>query len=113
MKAVVCGTAFGRFYLRALAIHPDIELLGILSRGSEASARCACELGIAHYHAVDALPDTVTLACVVVRAGAFTTLSTNAGAACSKRPLHHNSGRYRRCPGHSARAKPDPSRGCR
>ncbi|MGL9719599.1 Gfo/Idh/MocA family oxidoreductase [Symbiopectobacterium sp.] len=69
MKAVVCGTAFGRFYLRALAIHPDIELVGILSRGSETSARCAYEMGIAHYHSVDALPDTVTLACVVVRAG--------------------------------------------
>ncbi|MBT9429445.1 MULTISPECIES: Gfo/Idh/MocA family oxidoreductase [Symbiopectobacterium] len=88
MKAVVCGTAFGRFYLRALVIHSDIELVGILSRGSEASARCACELGIAHYHAVDALPDKVTLACVVVRAEVSGGSGAEIACALLRRGIH-------------------------
>lgn len=36
--AIVCGTSFGRFYLRELAANPDIELVGILSSGSADSA---------------------------------------------------------------------------
>lgn len=88
MKAVVCGNAFGRFYLRALAIHPDIELVGILSRGSETSARYACEMGIAHYHSVDALPDIVTLDCVVVRAGVSGGSSAEIACALLCRGIH-------------------------
>ncbi|MCW2483603.1 Gfo/Idh/MocA family oxidoreductase, partial [Candidatus Symbiopectobacterium sp. NZEC135] len=88
MKAVVCGTAFGRFYLRALALHPDIELVGILSRGSDASARCAREMGIAHYHAVEALPETVTLACVVVRAGVSGGSGAEVACALLRRGIH-------------------------
>ena len=69
IKAIVCGTSFGRFYLRALVDNPQIELVGILSSGSEASAHYAQQLSIAHYTSVDELPSDIALACVVVRAG--------------------------------------------
>ena len=67
-RAIVCGTSFGRFYLRALANNPAIELVGILSSGSAASAGYARELNIAHYTSVASLPADIDLACVVVRA---------------------------------------------
>lgn len=68
VRAIVCGTSFGRFYLRALAANPDIELVGILSSGSAASAGYACELDVEHFTSVESLPADIDLACVVVRA---------------------------------------------
>lgn len=68
-KTIVCGTSFGRFYLRALARHPRIQLVGILSRGSETSERLAKEMNIAHYCTIANLPADIDVACVVVRAG--------------------------------------------
>lgn len=81
LRAVVCGTSFGRFYLRALSQNPRLELAGILSTGSKASARLARELDVPHYTAINALPRSIDLACVVVRAG----VSGGAGAevACA------------------------------
>ncbi|BBI91807.1 hypothetical protein SSYM_0556 [Serratia symbiotica str. Tucson] len=53
VRAIVCGTSFGRFYLRALAANPDIELVGILCRADlrllramPASLTIACESGV-------------------------------------------------------------------
>ncbi|WP_445222788.1 Gfo/Idh/MocA family oxidoreductase (plasmid) [Bradyrhizobium sp. Pa8] len=68
-RAIVCGTSFGRLYLQALAQHPAIELAGVLSTGSQASAEYAERYGIAHYTALSELPSNIDLACVVVRAG--------------------------------------------
>ncbi|WP_280312927.1 hypothetical protein [Nocardia abscessus] len=36
-KVVVCGTSFGRVYLRAVHEDPTVELAGVVSRGSAAS----------------------------------------------------------------------------
>lgn len=69
LRAIVCGTSFGRFYLRAIARNPGVELSGILSTGSQASADLARSWGLPHYSSVDDLPDGIDFACVVVRAG--------------------------------------------
>ncbi|WP_302872169.1 Gfo/Idh/MocA family oxidoreductase [Nocardia mangyaensis] len=69
-KVVVCGTAFGRVYLRAVHDDPDLELAGVVSRGSAASAGYAKSYGVPHYIGVDELPDDIDIACVAVRAGA-------------------------------------------
>ncbi|WP_048833315.1 Gfo/Idh/MocA family oxidoreductase [Nocardia cyriacigeorgica] len=69
-KVVVCGTAFGRVYLRAVHDDPDVELAGVVSRGSAASAEYAKIYGVPHYTGVDKLPDDIDIACVAVRAGA-------------------------------------------
>ena len=68
-KVVVCGTAFGRVYLRGVHEDPDVELAGVVSRGSSASRCYAKSYGVPHYSDVDQLPGDVDIACVVVRAG--------------------------------------------
>ncbi|MEU6408084.1 bifunctional Gfo/Idh/MocA family oxidoreductase/class I SAM-dependent methyltransferase [Microbispora sp. NPDC046933] len=66
LRAVVCGTNFGRFYAEAVLRHPGYVLAGIVSRGSAASRDHARRLGVPHYTHVDELPDDVDVACVVV-----------------------------------------------
>lgn len=69
-KVVVCGTAFGRVYLQAVHEDPDVELAGVVSRGSATSRKYAQSYGVPHYRGVDELPDDIDIACVAVRAGA-------------------------------------------
>ncbi|MBF6454658.1 Gfo/Idh/MocA family oxidoreductase [Nocardia cyriacigeorgica] len=69
-RIVVCGTAFGRVYLRAVHDDPEVELAGVVSRGSAASAGYAKYYGVPHFTSVDELPDDIDIACVAVRAGA-------------------------------------------
>ncbi|NEW27148.1 Gfo/Idh/MocA family oxidoreductase [Nocardia cyriacigeorgica] len=69
-RIVVCGTAFGRVYLRAVHDDPEVELAGVVSRGSAASAGYAKSYGVPHFTSVDELPDDIDIACVAVRAGA-------------------------------------------
>jgi pyochelin biosynthesis protein PchG len=81
MRALVCGTNFGRFYIEAVRAHPDYALAGLLARGSAASRACARRLGVPLYTAVDQLPDGgIDVACVVVGStisgGAGTELAT-------------------------------------
>ncbi|MFC0104866.1 Gfo/Idh/MocA family oxidoreductase [Kibdelosporangium aridum] len=68
MKVVVCGTGFGRIYLRGIAADPRFELAGILARGSERSRVCADEYGVPLYTSAEEVPD-VDLVCVVVPNG--------------------------------------------
>ena len=68
-KVVVCGTSFGRVYLRGVHEDPDVELAGVVSRGSAASMEYAKRYEVPHYIGVDGLPDDIDIACVVVRAG--------------------------------------------
>ncbi|MGW6377085.1 Gfo/Idh/MocA family oxidoreductase [Rhodococcus sp. NPDC055112] len=70
LRVVVCGTGFGRFYLRALRNDDtQFQLVGILARGSGFSADCARDHGVPLYTDVEQLPEDVDIACVVVRAG--------------------------------------------
>ncbi|WP_342222169.1 Gfo/Idh/MocA family oxidoreductase, partial [Nocardia farcinica] len=68
-RVVVCGTSFGRVYLRAVQADPDVELAGIVSRGSATSREIAKTSGVPHYCGVDELPGDIDIACVAVRAG--------------------------------------------
>ena len=68
-KVVVCGTSFGRVYLRAVHEDPGVELAGVVSRGSAASRDHAKSYGVPHYIGVDELPDDIDIACVAVRSG--------------------------------------------
>lgn len=68
-RAVVVGATFGAVYAEALAAaHSPVELVGLVSNGSLASAMLADRLGVALYVGLDNLPD-VDVAFVVVRAG--------------------------------------------
>lgn len=68
-KVVVCGTSFGRVYLKAVREDPDVELAGIVSRGSATSREYAKSYGVPHYLGIDQLPGDIDIACVAVRAG--------------------------------------------
>lgn len=83
LRAIVCGTSFGRFYLRALSSNPMVKLVGILSTGSQASCEYASEYGIAHYIDVADLPEDIELVCVVVR----TSVSGGAGSDIARKLL--------------------------
>lgn len=69
-RAIVCGTKFGRIYLKAFR-EPDLpfELAGILGLGSERTLRCAQRYGVPVFTSVDGVPDDVEAACVVIGAG--------------------------------------------
>ncbi|MFI9536181.1 Gfo/Idh/MocA family oxidoreductase [Nocardia fusca] len=69
-KVVVCGTSFGRVYLQAMHDDPDVELAGVVSRGSATSLEYAKAYGVPHYTGVERLPRDIDIACVAVRAGA-------------------------------------------
>ncbi|SOJ57558.1 hypothetical protein MSIMFB_05036 [Mycobacterium simulans] len=67
--AVVVGTTFGAVYAESLAApHSPVELVGLVSTGSRASAELADRLGVVLYAGLDSLPP-VDIAFVVVRAG--------------------------------------------
>ncbi|SDF43251.1 thiazolinyl imide reductase [Lentzea fradiae] len=68
-RVVVCGTSFGRVYLRAVHEDPTVELAGVLSKGSPRSQHYADAYGVPSYHDPKEVPDDVDIACVVVRAG--------------------------------------------
>lgn len=80
-RVLVCGTSFGRVYLRAVHDDPTVELAGVLSKGSRASYRYADAYGVPCYPAPDELPDDIDIACVVVRAG----VAGGSGAELSQR----------------------------
>lgn len=66
-KAVVAGTGFGRVYLAGLADpRSPVELAGVLARGGERSRACAQRYGVPLYQRVEAVPDDIRFACVVV-----------------------------------------------
>jgi len=71
LNVLVCGTTFGRVYLKAIAALPEqFRLVGILARGSEHSKAVAAEYDVPLYQQLADLPEQgIDCACVVVRAG--------------------------------------------
>lgn len=68
-RAIVVGATFGAVYAEALAAADSpVELVGLASTGSAASAALADHLGVALYPDLDGLP-RVDVAFVVVRSG--------------------------------------------
>lgn len=88
-RVIVAGTAFGRIYLQALArAHERYELVGILSRGNAYSRACADHYGVPLYEAVEQVPDTVDIACVVVRSGATGGAGSELAQQLLRRGIH-------------------------
>lgn len=100
LRVLVCGTNFGRFYLRAVAdLAPDLVLAGVLSRGGTASRALADEYGVPHHDNLDTVDaDEIDIACVVVGS----TISGGAGTDLARallargvhvlqeHPVHHD-----------------------
>lgn len=66
-RAIVCGTKFGRIYLKSfLDADNPFELAGILGQGSARTRACAERYGVPVFQSVDQVPDDVQVACVVI-----------------------------------------------
>jgi thiazolinyl reductase component of yersiniabactin synthetase len=69
LQVLVCGTNYGRAYLRAIGRQPAAySLMGILARGSPRSLRFARQLGVPLYREVEDLPAGIDLACAAMGA---------------------------------------------
>ncbi|MGP0051432.1 MAG: Gfo/Idh/MocA family oxidoreductase [Solirubrobacteraceae bacterium] len=99
LRVVVCGTTFGQVYLEGLRRPtPELELVGVLGRGSERTRRCAQRCGVPVYTHPDEIPADVDAACVVVRAGLLggdgaelsRTLLRRGIHVVQEHPLHHD-----------------------
>lgn len=68
-KVLVCGTGFGQYYLKAIEnLGGEVELVGILSHGSERSAQWADRLSVSLYTSLEQLDKLkIDIACVVVK----------------------------------------------
>ncbi len=72
IRALVCGTTFGIFYLEALSRMKDrFEIAGILSNGSERSRKVARNYHTKLYTDITTVPEDIDLACVVIRTRAL------------------------------------------
>lgn len=68
INAIVCGTTFGKYYLKALKkANEDFNIVGILGKGSERSKMVASIYKVPLYNSVEELPEEIDLACVIVR----------------------------------------------
>ncbi|MEU1898637.1 Gfo/Idh/MocA family oxidoreductase [Nocardiopsis dassonvillei] len=68
LRAVVCGTNFGRLYIDAVRRHPEFTLAGILSTGSSYSRELAERHGVPCHTSPEELPDDIDAAFVAVPA---------------------------------------------
>jgi len=72
MRVLVCGSNYGRTYITALARNPrKYQLAGILAQGSLRSHEVAALSDVPLYHATDALPDNLNLACAAMSSAAW------------------------------------------
>lgn len=89
LKTVVCGSTFGQFYLEALSRDKErFELCGLVAGGSERSKKCAGNYGIMLYDGIEALPEDIDLACVVLRSNVLGGKGTELAVELMKRGIH-------------------------
>ncbi|MFC5047465.1 Gfo/Idh/MocA family oxidoreductase [Aquimarina hainanensis] len=89
LKAIVCGATFGQFYLASLKILQDhFEVVGLLSRGSDRSKKCAKQYGVPLLTSIKEIPDTVDLACVVLRSGVMGGEGTKLSLTLLEKGIH-------------------------
>lgn len=65
-RILVCGTGFGKIYLKTIMKSGQYELVGILGRGSIRTKKLAEALNIPVYADIKELPSRIDAACVVV-----------------------------------------------
>lgn len=65
-RILVCGTGFGKIYLKAIRESKKYELAGVLGRGSARTKKLATNLGVPVYTNVIEATGEIDAACVVV-----------------------------------------------
>ncbi|QTP14369.1 Gfo/Idh/MocA family oxidoreductase [Serratia symbiotica] len=67
-RVLIVGAKFGEIYLNAFIQPPEgLELMGLLAQGSSRSRELAFAFGIPLYTSLEQLPETIDIACIVVR----------------------------------------------
>jgi len=67
LKALVCGTNYGKIYLEAIRLGgPCYKLIGVLARGSTASQLVAHRYGIPIFRDIEDLPPGIDFACAAM-----------------------------------------------
>lgn len=98
-RIVVCGTNFGRMYIRGIKINANCKLVGILSKGSLQSKKCAGENNIPLYTDISQLNSKdVDIVCVAVKSSITGGDGAEIALECLKRginviqeqPVHYN-----------------------
>lgn len=79
-QILVCGTGFGKIYLKAIAESKEYELMGILGKGSDRSRLLSKNLNVPMYTDIKEINQNVDAACVVV--------PNAAGGGNGANPLH-------------------------
>ncbi|MBR1692655.1 MAG: Gfo/Idh/MocA family oxidoreductase [Lachnospiraceae bacterium] len=87
-KAIICGTRFGQFYIEALRRIPDIELVGVLARGSRRSQSCAEHYHLSLFNRIEEIPGEVELACVAVKSEVMGGNGNRLALELMKRGIH-------------------------
>lgn len=67
LRVLVCGSGFGRIWMRALAGDPDVRVVGLVGRGSPRTRRLATAYGVPALTSRDPFPEA-DVACVAVSA---------------------------------------------
>lgn len=86
-RVLIVGAKFGEIYLNAfLNSSPNLELAGLMARGSSRARQLAHDFGIPLYTAVDQIPEGIDIACVVVRS----TVAQGQGGQLAEQFLQRN-----------------------
>ncbi len=65
-RVLLCGTQYGQIYLPAIAQEQELELVGILARGSDRSVRLSEQQGVSLYTDIEQIDEIVDIACVAI-----------------------------------------------
>jgi len=89
IRVVVCGTNFGRIYLKGIEQLKNCQLVGILSRGSQQSQECAKKYGVPLYHTVDELDvSMVDMVCVAIKSSVTGGAGTRIALQCLEKGIN-------------------------
>ncbi|MFD3685075.1 Gfo/Idh/MocA family oxidoreductase [Nocardiopsis sp. NPDC058631] len=88
LRAVVCGTNFGRLYIDAVQCHPGFTLAGILSTGSRYSRELAERYGVPCHTSPEDLPGDTDAAFVAVPAAVMGGQGSELARALLNRGVH-------------------------
>jgi len=84
---LICGSTFGKFYLRSLLQSSEYKVEGLLTKGSLDSRQLAAKYGLNLYTNIGSIPfEKFDLACVVIRSA----IVGGYGSEIVKELLNHN-----------------------
>jgi yersiniabactin synthetase, thiazolinyl reductase component len=88
-RLLIAGAKFGEIYLNAfLRDQPDFELAGLLAKGSQRAQQLAKAFAIPLFTSVEQVPDTIDIACVVVRSTVVGGMGSTLAKSLLERGIH-------------------------